>query len=198
METIMQTKEAQASSAAREAARQLLAAYRASAPAWSGEIVPLDALAAWLGLDVATFNLDDYPAGTFGFLEPQDRLVWLCRDLSPALRRFTLAHELGHAIMHRQIAPPVRPAQTAYPPLNAAHNGLSPDYSSQEYGGATREDPCHDNDVREAVAGSVAQQAVEDMLGPGITEATYDPRGQRELDANLFAAELLMPLERVR
>ncbi len=194
----MQTKEAQESISAREAARQLLAAYRASTPAWKGEIVPLDALAAWLGLEVATFNPDDYPAGTFGFLEPQERLVWLRRELSPALRRFTLAHELGHAILHRHIAPPVQPGQASYPSPGAAHNGLSPDYSNQEYGGATREDPCQDNDVREAAAGTVTQQSVEDMLGPGIIDAMYDPRSQRELDANLFAAELLMPLERVR
>ena len=196
----MQTKEGQVSSAAREAARQLLAAYRASAPAWNGEIVPLDALAAWLGLEVATFSPDDYPAGTFGFREPHERLVLLCRDLSPALRRFTLAHELGHAILHRHIAPPVQsvqPAEAGYLSLNAAYDGLSPDYSNQGDRGATREDPCQEIDVRESVAGSAAQQSVEDVLGPGINDAAYDPRSQRELDANLFAAELLMPQERV-
>jgi DNA helicase II / ATP-dependent DNA helicase PcrA len=203
----MQTKEAQAPSAVREAAQQLLSAYRASVPAWNGESVPLDALAGWLGLDVATFNPDDYPPGTFGYLEPEERLIWLRRDLSPSLRRFTLAHELGHAILHRHFAPPVQPVQperyeqplpSAYTAPTAMDNGRALDYSNQEDGGATREDPCHDSDVRETLAGPVVQHAAEEMLGPGISGVDYDPRSQRELDANLFAAELLMPLERVR
>jgi ATP-dependent DNA helicase UvrD/PcrA len=200
----MQTKEDQASSAIRNTARRLLVAYHAAVPSWQGEIVPLDALAAWLGLDVETFNPDDYPPGTFGFLDPQERLIWLCRGLPLTLRRFTLAHELGHAILHRRLAPPAlpasspslaSPAQPSYaraisggPPL--AHPGL-------QDGGATREDPCLADDVRESCAGPVSSQPAEDMLGPGISSAAYNPRSQRELDANLFAAELLMPLDRV-
>ena len=182
----VKAKEARATGAVREAARQLLSAYRTAAPAWKGEIVPLDALAAWLGLDVATFNPADHPTGTFGFLEPLERLIWLCRDLSPALRRFTLAHELGHAVLHRHIWPPLH-----------ANNGPQDEGS----GTATRENPCQEHDVREIVEGGTVQQAVEEMLGPDIdasSNSAYDPRSQRELDANLFAAELLMPLERVR
>ncbi len=187
----MQTQEAQAANGVREAALQLLAAFREHGPAWQGELLPLDALAAWLGLDVATFSPDDYPVGTFGFLDPQERLIWLCRDLSPALHRFTLAHELGHAILHRHVSLPVIPAS----PL--LHVNYTPfEHGSQQNQTATREDPCQEEDVREIVVDSIEQQSVEDILGPGLSD--YNPRSQRELDANLFAAELLMPLEQVR
>ncbi|HEV2579710.1 MAG TPA: UvrD-helicase domain-containing protein, partial [Ktedonobacteraceae bacterium] len=171
-------KEAHATHGVREAARQILAAFREHNPAWQGELLPLDTLVAWLDLDVATFSPDDYPEGTFGFLDPQERLIWLCRDLPPALHRFTLAHELGHAILHRQAMPL--------------------EQGSQQDHAATRDDPCQEEDVRESVGGPIEQQSVEDMLGPGLSDTDYDPRSRRELDANLFAAELLMPLEQVR
>src|SRR6185312_14310964 len=57
------------------------------------------------------------------------------------------------------------------------------------------EDICQVPDVREEVTGSIYQEWTEELLGPGVV---YDPRSQRELAANIFAAELLMPLERVR
>jgi superfamily I DNA/RNA helicase len=48
--------------------------------------------------------------------------------------------------------------------------------------------------VREELPGLLSQQHAEQLLGAGLA---YDPRSQRELAANLFAAELLMPLERL-
>src|SRR5947208_7685168 len=87
--------------AAVEAAHQLLLRYKAEYPRWLDDRTPIDDLASWLGIHIETFHPNDYPQGTYGFLEPGEDLVWLCRDLSPTLRRFTLAHELGHVVLHR-------------------------------------------------------------------------------------------------
>ena len=72
------------------AARQLLQRYRAVHPQWSDDCTPVDDIVAWLGLYVETFHPYDYPQGTYGFLEPNEDLIWLCRDLPETLRRFTL------------------------------------------------------------------------------------------------------------
>lgn len=163
-----------------EAARDLLQRFRAAHPSWQNDQTPLEELAGWLGCEIATFHPDDYPSGTYGFLEPGEPLIWLCRDLSPTLRRFTLAHELGHVILHSHI-----PTGHDLPAHFLAANdaGVSPD------------DPCQAQDVREELTGLLSQQQAEELLGSGLA---YDPRSQRELAANLFAAELLMPLARVR
>ncbi len=163
-----------------EAARDLLRRFRAARPAWQDDQTPLEEIAGWLGCEIATFHPDDHPAGTYGFLEPGEPLIWLCRDLPATLRRFTLAHELGHVVLHSHL--PIGhdlPAGLLARPDDA---GVSPD------------DPCHDQDVREELTGLLSQERVEELLGPGLA---YDPRSRRELAANLFAAELLMPLERV-
>src|SRR6266849_3336233 len=55
---------------AAEAAQQVLQNFRESYTQWTDDKVPLNELAAWLGLEIATFNSDDYPKGTFGFLDP--------------------------------------------------------------------------------------------------------------------------------
>ena len=163
-------------------ARQLLQRFRESYPQWAGDRTPLDELTTWLGLEIATFYPDDYPQGTYGFVEPGEKLVWLCRDLPETMRRFTLAHELGHAMLHRQ--------------AGQQHFSYNPSRLATEFGqGAPREDLCQANDVREEVTGLIYQQQAEELLGTGLS---YDPRSQRELAANIFAAELLMPLERVR
>src|SRR5947209_12234531 len=88
--------------AAVTAAQQLLLRYRATHPHWLDDRTLIDDLVSWLGLHVETFHPHDYPQGTYGFLEPDEDLIWLCRDLPETLRRFTLAHELGHAILHSQ------------------------------------------------------------------------------------------------
>jgi superfamily I DNA/RNA helicase/CRISPR/Cas system-associated exonuclease Cas4 (RecB family) len=164
------------------AAHQLLHNFRENHPSWKDDRTPLDELAAWLGLTIATFHPDDHPKGTYGFLEPAENLVWLCRNLSTGLQRFTLAHEIGHAILHRQ----------------AAHKHFS-FHPSQSVAvldrGASPEDPCNEHDVHEDATGLISQEQVGELLGIGMT---YDPRSQREIAANIFAAELLMPLERVR
>lgn len=167
-----------------EAARDLLRSFKREYPAWQDDSTPLEQIASWLGCEIETFHPDDYPGGTYGFLEPGELLIWLCRDLPEMLRRFTLAHELGHVVLHSHISSgydlPIG-SSFQFAPADAA--GVSPD------------DPCQVQDVREELTDLLSQQQAEELLGPGLA---YDPRSQRELAANLFAAELLMPLERVR
>ncbi|HET8840587.1 MAG TPA: UvrD-helicase domain-containing protein, partial [Ktedonobacteraceae bacterium] len=166
-----------------EAARDLLRRFQAECPNWQDVATPVEEMAAWLGCEIATFHPDDYPSGTYGFLEPGEQLIWLCRDLPATLQRFTLAHELGHVVLHSHI-PLVHdlPASAHARSLPLIEPGVSSD------------DPCQVQDIQEELTGLFSQQQVEELLGPG---ATYDPRSQRELAANLFAAELLMPLEKV-
>jgi DNA helicase-2/ATP-dependent DNA helicase PcrA len=167
---------------AAEAARQVLQSFRESCAQWTDDKIPLNELAAWLGLEIANFDPSDYPKGTYGFLEPGENLIWLRRHLKEGLQRFTLAHEIGHAILHRQ----------------AAHQHVSfrlPRSIDFLDNGAASEDTCKEQDVREGVTDLLFQDQAEELLGIDIT---YDPRSQREIAANIFAAELLMPLERVR
>ncbi len=77
------------------AAQQLLQSFKRDHPQWTGDRTPLEDLARWLGLEIETFHPGDYPPGTYGFLEPDENLVWLRRDLLDPVYRFTLAHELG-------------------------------------------------------------------------------------------------------
>ncbi len=119
---------------AAEAAYQLLQSFRGSHPQWTDDRTPLDKLTSWLGLEIATFHPEDYPKGTYGFLEPEENLIWLCRDLSETLRRFTLAHELGHAVLHRQVSHE-----------HIAFNHLQPVLEPEQ--GMSREDPCQTYDV---------------------------------------------------
>ena len=87
-----------ATKAAATAARELLQGYKEKHLGWTDDRTPVGDLVSWLGLEVETFHPNDYPQGTYGFLEPGEDLIWLCRDLSSSLHRFTLAHELGHAL----------------------------------------------------------------------------------------------------
>jgi ATP-dependent DNA helicase UvrD/PcrA len=167
---------------AAETAHQLLQHFKESHPQWTGDRTPLDELAAWLGLDIATFEPDYYPEGTYGFLEPGENLIWLRRKLLEGLHRFTLAHEIGHAVLHRQVG--------------HQHFSFRLAQSVAEFDlAASREEPCKEHDVREDETDLLFPEQAEELLGIGIT---YDPRSQREVAANIFAAELLMPLERVR
>ena len=167
---------------AAEAARRVLQSFRESYRQWTDDKIPLDKLAAWLGLEIAKFGPDDYPKGTYGFLEPRENLIWLNRELPDGMLRFTLAHEIGHAILHRQ----AELRESAPLPRTAV------EFEDQR---KEQEDQCKEQDVREGVTDLLFQDQVEEQLGIGIS---YDPRSQREIAANVFAAELLMPLERLR
>jgi DNA helicase-2/ATP-dependent DNA helicase PcrA len=165
------------------AASLLLTRFREAYPSWTDDRTPLDNLAQWLGLQIATFHPDDYAQGTYGFIDPDEdeQLIWLCRDLPETLHRFTLAHEIGHAVLHCRHNAHI---DALLGPLATA---LIPDLS--------REDPCHDDDIQEKMTALMDQEQFQETLGVG---ESYDPRSQRELAANIFAAELLMPVERLR
>jgi DNA helicase-2/ATP-dependent DNA helicase PcrA len=162
---------------ARAAARQLLARYEAAHSEQGDSLAPtpIEALIAWLGLAVEQFNPLDYPPGTLGWLEPGEELIWLALHLDAPVRRFTLAHELGHWVLHRQ-------------PESSPSGAL--DMSSILVG--SRLVACTDEDVEAYVVASALE---DEMLAPG---QSYSPRARRERAADAFAAELLAPLERVR
>src|SRR5256714_5105774 len=176
--------------AATAAARELLQGYKVEHLGWTDDRTPVGDLVSWLGLEVETFHPNDYPQGTYGFLEPGEDLIWLCRDLSSSLHRFTLAHELGHAILHRDAD-----YGKQWSRVGTSRVGTSPTPTFQGVPELSREDPCQQPDVQEEVAGQSEQELWQEVLGIG---QAYDPRSERERAANIFAAELLMPLDRVR
>src|SRR2546423_6396324 len=176
--------------AATMAARELLQGYKEKHLGWTDDRTPVGDLVSWLGLEVETFHPNDYPQGTYGFLEPGEDLIWLCRDLSSSLHRFTLAHELGHAVLHRNAD-----YGKQWSRVGTSRVGTSPTPTFQMVPELSREDPCQQPDVQEEVDGQSEQELWQEVLGIG---QAYDPRSERERAANIFAAELLMPLERVR
>jgi Zn-dependent peptidase ImmA (M78 family) len=122
-------------------ADELLQRYRA---AFGGDDlpVPIEAIAEdLLGLAVEGRDLE----GASGLLYPAERQVYLNAADSPARRRFTLAHEVGHWVCQ----------------------------------------------VQEGRTASVYCRADEVGVGEGKGKAL-------EREANVFAAELLMPQEAVR
>ena len=154
---------------AAETAHQLLQRFKEGHPKWADDRTPLDELAAWLDMVIATFEPDDYPEGTYGFLETGENLIWLRRKLPEGLRRFTLAHEIGHAVLHRQVG-------HQHFSFRLAQSGAAFDLE------ASREDPCKEHDVREDITEQIFQEQAEELLGIGLS---YDPRSQREVDANI-------------
>jgi superfamily I DNA/RNA helicase len=147
----------------------------AAATATATISTPLDELVAALGLDIATFAPGLHP-DTLGYLEPGEDLIFLQSGLSEPVRRFTLAHELGHAVLHRGAGSPAAVANTL---LGLASPGIAFDTCS----GADLDAP--------ADFGGIS----DETLRPG---QAYSARARRESEANAFAASLLMPAERVR
>src|SRR2546426_351017 len=171
-------------SSALAAARQFLIRYKETHPQWRDDRTPIDDIVAWLSLQTTTFHPDDRPQGTYGFVEPDEDLIWLCRGLPEPLRRFTLAHELGHVLLHCHTEH-TRNILIEHGVLGAPTQEAVPDISADDH--------CQRPDVQEEITDLLDE--VEELLGVG---QSYNPRSQRELAANIFAAELLMPLERVR
>lgn len=179
-----------ARASAEQAARTLLHLFRTQHPDRYSEATPIDELAAWSGLQVETFHPSDYPGGTFGFIDPDEDedLIWMRRDLTEAQRRFTLAHELGHALLHCRGGERLHTLIERYASQIDQTELLT---LRQDMTAPSRTDPCQEDDVRLDIN---EQEQTQDL---GIGQS-YDPRSQRELTANFFAAELLMPLDRVR
>ncbi len=158
------------------AAQQLLASYEAAYPEQSSPLAatPIDELVAWQGITVARFHPADYPVGTLGWLEPGEDLIWLNMTLDEPVRRFTLAHELGHWILHRRAG------------ASASGSLETVSRSAPEQQAA-----CTAEDVEVYLAGGLLE---EELLRPG---QSYSPHARRERAADAFAAALLAPLDRV-
>jgi DNA helicase II / ATP-dependent DNA helicase PcrA len=143
---------------------------------WS-EATPLEPLAAHLGLDVALFHPSARHAQTLGWLEPGENLIYLRQGLSEPVRRFTLAHEIGHALLHRA------DGLDALKPTGIAE---------AEFADQAAEDP--------DCAGADLDAPVDPLLAADETlraGQAYSARTQREAEANLFAAHLLLPVDRL-
>ncbi|HET9112008.1 MAG TPA: ATP-dependent helicase [Ktedonobacterales bacterium] len=130
---------------------------------------PIDALADALGLDVAAFDPAMYP-GTLGFLEPGEDLIFLRSGLAETVRRFTLAHELGHVALHRREGLAAEVVQSGASDWAWAADSESPN--------------CDDGDLETAGPDN------DETLRPG---QAYSARAQREGEANAFASALLLP-----
>jgi DNA helicase-2/ATP-dependent DNA helicase PcrA len=155
------------------AAQQLLASFEAAHPQQRDPLAatPIDEVTAWQGVVVERFNPADEPPGTLGWLQPGEDLIWLSETLDEPVRRFTLAHELGHWVLHRRLGGQPSGALLSAP---------------EGHAGCTAED----------VEAYLAAGLVEDeLLRPG---QSYSPRARRERAADAFAAALLAPLDRVR
>ncbi|HZC07562.1 MAG TPA: ATP-dependent helicase [Ktedonobacterales bacterium] len=149
-------------------AATLLAWLREREPFADDTPTPLEALARRLDLDIESFDAAIYP-GTLGFLEPGEDLIFLRADLPETVRRFTLAHELGHAALHRREGLAAEIAQ----------GGGAWAWSDEEDSPS-----CDDSDLATAGASD------DETLLPG---QAYSARAQREGEANAFAAALLLP-----
>lgn len=178
---------------AERAAQLVLQLYKEDHPEWQDDRAPVEALVAWLGLHIATFMSGDYDSGTYGFIDPDqdEHLIWLCKDLPETLHRFTLAHELGHAILHCRGNELIEVIQSE---LRLALPGETEAQHWQRSLMPTRDDPCSIRDIQDDMAVYAEQAYVQEWLG---SNHAYDPRSQHELAANAFAAELLMPHERL-
>jgi IrrE N-terminal-like domain len=131
------------------AARELLAEYAAVYALDGGDVVPVEDIAeSYLGLFVRDEALED---GVSGVLRIRERLIGVNAAEGarwPRRRRFTIAHEVGHWVLHRDdIADLVVTRTIGYVPSDAAK--------------------------------------------------AKTPEEIREREANRFAAELLMPEDRV-
>ncbi len=159
------------------AAEQLLARFEAAQPEPRDPLAatPIDELAAWQGVAVERFNPVDAPSGTLGWLEPGEDLIWLSMSLDEPVRRFTLAHELGHWVLHRRLAG-------------------QPSGALSESAAAEADAPagCTADDVEAYLDAGLVE---DELLRPG---QSYSPRARRERAADAFAAALLAPLDRVR
>ncbi len=155
------------------AAQQLLASYHAALAEENDALAatPIDALAAWQGVAVERFNPEDEAPGTLGWLQPGEDLIWLSESLAEPVRRFTLAHELGHWVLHRRVG--------------GQPSGALPIAPDQHAG-------CTAEDIEAYLDAGLGD---DELLRPG---QSYSPRARRERAADAFAAALLAPLDRVR
>jgi superfamily I DNA/RNA helicase/Zn-dependent peptidase ImmA (M78 family)/CRISPR/Cas system-associated exonuclease Cas4 (RecB family) len=157
---------------------RLLAAYllgwlREDPGNGDADAAPVDLLAERLGLDVARFHPETRRGGALGWLEPDEDLIYLREGLTEPVRRFTLAHEIGHAVLHRGR---ILRALAGAP----VDEGAAPPSAGEPTG-------CNSDDLDAPLD---ATAAGDEQLRPG---EAYSARAQRESEANTFAVELLLP-----
>jgi superfamily I DNA/RNA helicase/Zn-dependent peptidase ImmA (M78 family)/CRISPR/Cas system-associated exonuclease Cas4 (RecB family) len=150
-------------------ATKLLAWWKEVSPGDRAPSTPVDDIVRRLGFAVATFHASAHP-GTLGYLEPGEDLIFLRAGLPEPVRRFTLAHELGHALMHRP----------------------SPSLGEFQSLGGYDASACAEADLDGA---SGDWDLGDEALRPG---QAYSARARREAEANQFASELLLPADLVR
>ncbi|HLZ20783.1 MAG TPA: ATP-dependent helicase [Ktedonobacterales bacterium] len=138
---------------------------------------PLDTLAERLGVDVLLFNPEAQRHGVLGWLEPGENVIYLRTGLPRPIRQFTLAHELGHYVLHR------RNDTTASYSAELSGSDAPPDLSARE--------DCDDRDLDTPID---PLSATDETLRPG---QAYSARARRESEANIFAATLLLPPARL-
>jgi len=151
-------------------------------PALPSGAIALEELARRLGMRVANFNPATRP-GVQGYLEPGENIIFLSANQTDAVRRFTLAHELGHAALHR-----------AWGRTAAIANGLRDGSTLADAPAALLRDTAPeagcDGDALDAPLGLVG--AEDETLRPG---QAYSAAARRESEANAFAAALLLPTD---
>ncbi|MGH2484941.1 MAG: UvrD-helicase domain-containing protein, partial [Ktedonobacterales bacterium] len=161
----------------RYAAAQLLERVSHTDDASTGP-VDVDALAEALALDVETFHPATRRTGALGWLEPGEPLIFLRDGLTRASRRFTLAHEIGHFLLHRA---------SIDSDADAPDAPDAPD-DADGFGGS---EECDVGDL-DAPVGAASLSA--ETLRPG---QAYSARARRESEANQFASYLLLPANRL-
>jgi superfamily I DNA/RNA helicase/Zn-dependent peptidase ImmA (M78 family) len=154
-------------------AADLLRWLATTKPAAATPPVDVDALAKALGLDVEPFSPALLDAGALGYLEPGEDLIFLNPQLTEPVRRFTLAHEIGHAVLHRSVGSAAEVVRRLVGPSYAA--------------GEIRPQQCAESDLEAPLD---ALDLDDERLHP---EQAYSARSRRENEANAFAAALLMP-----
>jgi superfamily I DNA/RNA helicase/Zn-dependent peptidase ImmA (M78 family) len=141
--------------------------------AGQSEMADVELLAEKLDLGVERFAAATQPAGTLGYLEPGEDLIFVRAGLPSAMRRFTLAHEIGHAVLHRATGAAIGHIRML----------LGDDFVLAE----TSAPRCGKSDL-EAPLDPLGLE--DEQLSPG---QAYSARSRREMEANAFAAALLLP-----
>lgn len=152
-------------------AARLVTWLREQAPFAADAPLPIETLLARLDLLVSPFDARLFP-NTLGYLEPGEDVIFVRAGLVEAVRRFTLAHELGHVALHRRSGRAAEIGGTLGDPADEAPG-----------------DGCDGLDL-EALA-----DEGDEILRPG---QAYSARARREGEANAFAAALLLPSETTR
>jgi Zn-dependent peptidase ImmA (M78 family) len=79
---------------AQSAAENIISDYKITDP-----VVPIYDVAESKGLSVRTIDMPDELKGVSGFLDPDEKVIYVSADDIPTRQLFTVAHELGHYVL---------------------------------------------------------------------------------------------------